>query len=67
MIDSFIFTNQGRSVINAIDVLTETRYYGHFYVIFMFELHEKSYHSKAESRLPEDGILFTWDVLYLYT
>ena len=41
MIDSFIFTNQGRSVINAIDVLTETRYYGHFYVIFMFELHEK--------------------------
>ena len=23
------------------DILTETRYYGHFYVIFMFELHEK--------------------------
>lgn len=42
-------------------ILTESRYYGHFYEIFMFWLYEKNHPGKAE-----DPIHFKRDVFYSY-
>ena len=44
------------------DFFTGSRYYGHFYQIFISRFYGKSHSGKAESHLQEDGIPLKQDV-----